>query len=237
MGDKGKPKRPPVRVTHATSVRMAIENEIFTGELPPGSPLDEDALAERFSVSRTPIREAMLQLIQSGLIEKRSRQRATVACVDVRRLIHMFETISELEGICARFAARRATPAEKSELADLHAAAGEALKARDEDRYARLGRRFHAVIIEATHNAVLIEITNKLALQTVPYRRFQLRQEGRTQANHSDHERILAAIMAGNALECYEVMRRHVTVQGDVLAEYISMDNSPIADLAPDPDR
>jgi DNA-binding GntR family transcriptional regulator len=142
----------------------------------------------------------------------------------------MFETISELEGVCARFAARRATAAERRELSDVHAASGVALEARNEDEYARLGRRFHAVVILSTHNNVLIDMTDKLALQTVPYRRFQLRREGRPEANHADHERILAAIMAGNDAEAYELMRRHVTVQGDVLAEYISMSNSPIVD-------
>src|SRR3546814_1442868 len=78
--------------------------------------LDEEALAARFSVSRTPVREAVLQLIQSGLVEKESRRSATVAKLDLRRLIHVFETISELEGLCARFAARRMTASERGEL-------------------------------------------------------------------------------------------------------------------------
>ncbi len=227
---KDKKKGQAVRVTHATAVRMAIENDIFSGRLAPGSPIDEDAFAARFSVSRTPIREAMQQLIHAGLIEKRSRHRATVARVDVRRLIQMFETISELEGVCARYAARRATAAEKRSLVDLHAAACLALEAGNAEEIARLGRRFHALIIEATHNNVLIDLTNRLAIQTAPYRLFQLRREGRPEANRADHELILAAILAGNATDAYELMRRHVTVQGDVLADYISMSNSPIGE-------
>jgi DNA-binding GntR family transcriptional regulator len=57
-----------------------------------------------------------------------------------------------------------------------------------------------------------------------------LRREGRPEANRADHELILAAILAGNATDAYELMRRHVTVQGDVLADYISMSNSPIGE-------
>ena len=113
---EGRGRKSETKVTHASAVRMALESDIFTGRLPPGSPVDDKAVAERFQVSRTPVREAMLQLIQTGLIEKRSRQRATVAKLDLHRLIHMFETISELEGVCARFAARRITAAEKEEL-------------------------------------------------------------------------------------------------------------------------
>ena len=59
---------------------------------------------------------ALLQLIEAGLVEKPSRQRAVVAPLDVRRLIQMFETLSELEAICARLATRRITPQERETL-------------------------------------------------------------------------------------------------------------------------
>jgi DNA-binding GntR family transcriptional regulator len=226
-GDKGKTAKS--RVTHAEAVRMGIESDIFTGRLPPGSPIDEEAIAERYSVSRTPVREAMLQLLESGLIEKRSRQRAAVAKLDIRRLLQMFEALSEVEGICARFAARRATTAEKEELIQNHKAAADALAARHEDDYFYLGRKFHALIIRATHNAVLIETTNKLVLPLVPYRRFQLGRDGRQEANQADHAAILESVLNGGANESYELMRRHNTVQGDVLAEYMSMGDDVIS--------
>jgi DNA-binding GntR family transcriptional regulator len=222
-------QRSPTKLTHARMVRLALENDIFTGRLPPGSPVDEEALAERFSVSRTPVREAMQHLIQTGLIEKSSRRRATVIKLDLRRLIHCFETVSELEGLCARFAVRRITTAERSELIETHEAAAHALATRAFEDYARLGRQFHSVIIQATHNSVLIETTDKLALFTLPYRRFQLKQEGRSEANQHDHGKILAAVVAGNESEAHDLMRRHVTVQGDVLAEYIAMGNATVA--------
>jgi DNA-binding GntR family transcriptional regulator len=202
---------------------MAIEGDIFTGRLLPGTPIDEDALAERFAISRTPVREAMLQLLQSGLIEKRARRGAIVARLHLPRLIHMFETISELEALCARFAATRSSPDERAALIEAHELAAAALKAGDEVEYARLGRRFHHLIMRATHNNVLIETTDKLALHTLPYRRFQLRQPARSESNQNDHGRILEAVLAGDGALAADIMRRHVTVQGDVLAEYISI--------------
>jgi DNA-binding GntR family transcriptional regulator len=60
-------------------------------------------------------------------------------------------------------------------------------------------------------------------LPLVPYRRFQLWRQGRAAANQQDHEQVLAAILAGNGDEAHELLRRHNTIQGDVLAEYISM--------------
>ncbi|MFS0736849.1 GntR family transcriptional regulator [Sphingomonas sp. 1P06PA] len=215
--------KPQGRITHASAVRMAIEGDIFTGRLLPGTPIDEDALAERFGVSRTPVREAMLQLIQSGLIEKRARRGAIVARLHLPRLIHMFETISELEALCARFAATRIRPEERKQLIEAHEQAAVALERGDEAEYARLGRRFHHTIMRATHNSVLIETTDKLALHTLPYRRFQLRQPARSDANQIDHGRILEAILEGNGTLAAEIMRRHVTVQGDVLAEYMAI--------------
>lgn len=213
------------KITHSESVRIALERDIFAGRLPPGSPIDEDAISERFSVSRTPVREAMLQLIESGLVEKDSRRKATVAKLDVRRLLQLFEALSEVEGLCARLSTRRMNKSEKDELVQNHEVAAKSLDAQNEDEYFRLGRRFHGIIIRGTHNDVLIEMTNKLVLPLVPYRRFQLGRNGRQALNQSDHQAILDAILSGRADDACDLMRRHNTVQGDVLAEYVSMDS------------
>lgn len=216
------------KLTQCEIVRSALEKDIFAGRLAPATPLDEGEIARRFSVSRTPVREALLQLIETGLIEKPSRQRAVVAPLDVRRLIQMFETLSELEAICARFAARRITDVEKDALTDVQRASDAALLAGDEDEYGRQGIRFHVTVWRATHNDVLFETTRNLAVRLNPYRMFQLRSKGRPEANNEDHKALLALLLAGNADEAYLLMRRHVTVQGDVLAEYISCAPKPV---------
>ena len=220
--------RDPKKLTQCAIVRTALEKDIFSGNLAPATPLDEDAIAKRFAVSRTPVREALLQLIEAGLVEKPSRQRALVAPLDLRRLIQMFETLSELEAICARFAARRITPQEKEALASIQRASDVALAAGDEDEFGRQGIRFHVAVWRATHNDVLFETTRNLAVRLNPYRMFQLRAKGRPQANNVDHKALLALILAGNAEEAYALMRGHVTVQGDVLAEYISCAPRPV---------
>lgn len=214
--------------THSETVRLAIEQDIFTGRLVPGAPLDEEAIARQFGVSRTPVREAMLQLVQSGLIEKRPRQGAIVANLDIRRMIQMFEVMSELEGISAKLASRRMNADERQLLVETHNQAGEALRAGDEDRYYMLSRRFHALIVRGTHNDVIIELANKLSVQLVPYRRFQLKYPGRPEANLRDHAEILDAVLNGRAEEAYALFRKHTTVQGDVLADYISLSSDAV---------
>ena len=225
----GRGKAAPGRkLTQCEIVRSALERDIFTGQLAPESPLDEDQIAKRFAVSRTPVREALLQLIEAGLVEKPSRQRAVVAPLDLRRLIQSFETLSELEATCARIAARRITEDELRNLKEIQGLSEAALAKNDQDEFGRQGARFHLALWRAAHNDVLFDITRNLAVRMNPYRMFQLRAQGRPEANNEDHRQILKLLSAGKADEVYTLMRGHVTVQGDVLAEYISSGPSPV---------
>ncbi|QBY00036.1 GntR family transcriptional regulator [Rhodophyticola sp. CCM32] len=219
-------------VTHSAHVLVTLENDIFSGILPPGASLDEEALAQRFNVSRTPVREAMLQLIQSGLVEKKPRQGAIVARTDVGDMIRLFEVMSELEGVCAKYAARRMTEAERSQLSDTHARSDAALSAGRDDDYYKLSRNFHLMIIDGTHNRDLIDITNRLGIKLVPYRRFQLSYPGRSDSNLKDHAAILQAILDRDPDLAAELSRKHTNLQGDVLAEYIATNSGKAAEFA-----
>jgi DNA-binding GntR family transcriptional regulator len=215
--------KPKVRMTHASAIRLSLENNILSGELRPGSPIDEEDLASRFGVSRTPIREAMLQLQQSGLIEKQPRRNATVAKLDLPRLVHMFEAVSELEALCARLAANRITKREGEEMRRVQELTAQALADGRRADYARYGRKFHTLIMNATHNSVLIETVSKLALHTLTYRRFQLTRPGYSEQNLEFHREIMEAVISGDGDKAFEMMRSHVTLSGNVLADFISM--------------
>jgi len=217
--DKGKSK---ARQTQCKVVRAAIEHDIVTGTLAPGAPLDEDAISRRFAVSRTPVREALLQLIESGLIKKSPRQPAVVAPLNVRLLIQSFEVMSEMEAICAKLAARRISPEEKEALIAIQKDSDAALAAGDHNAFGRLVNQFHLTIWRDTHNEVLVETARKCAIGLNPYRMFQLRAEGRATANNEDHKTLLELILAGRSDDAYNLMKGHVSVQGDVRAEYIS---------------
>ncbi len=90
----------------SASLREEIEELIATGQLQPGHHLDETELAERFGVSRTPIREALIQLASMGIIEMRPRRGAQVATISPQQLVEMFEVMAEFEAMCGRMAAR-----------------------------------------------------------------------------------------------------------------------------------
>ena len=157
--------------TQAGTVRLAIERDIFNGLLAPGDALEEGRMASRFGVSRTPVREAIAQLAQAGLVTKRAHKRAVVAALDPETLFELFEALSELEGTAAFLSATRMSDAECRELLAIHKAAATNLRLNgDPNEYADLGFAFHQRIVSGCHNKVLIETTEWLALRvlTVP---------------------------------------------------------------------
>ena len=99
-------------------LRDVLEDDIVDGRLNPGDRLDEVNLAERFKVSRTPIREALQHLAAAGLVDVIPKRGAFVAQVSLPQLIEMFEVMAELEGMSSRLAARRITEPETAELAN-----------------------------------------------------------------------------------------------------------------------
>src|SRR4051794_33884055 len=83
----------PGKITRAEELRLQLADDIVHGVLPPGAALDETEIAQRFSVSRTPVREALRQLAASGLVEARAHRGAVVARPSLQRLSGMFEAM------------------------------------------------------------------------------------------------------------------------------------------------
>src|ERR1700753_1480385 len=109
-----------VKITRAEELRLQLADEIVRGALPPGAPLDETDIARRFSVSRTPVREALRQLVASGLVEARAHRGAGVGPPSSERRRGMVEAMAELEALCAGLPAERMTPAERHRLETIH---------------------------------------------------------------------------------------------------------------------
>ncbi len=179
----------------ASAVRESLENAIACGEFVPGSRLDETSLANRFGVSRTPVREALQQLAAAGLVEMRPRRGAVVATASAERLYEMFEVMAELEAMCARLAARRITP---EGLAMLQAAQADCATNRDDpDAYYDANERFHQAIYTLSGNGFLASEASALQKRLRPYRRLQLRVRNRVSTSYAEHETIVAALAAG----------------------------------------
>ena len=204
-------------------LRDEIEEMIAFGTLVPGMHLDETELAERFGVSRTPVREALNQLASADLIEIRPRRGAVVKEIGPQRLVEMFSVMAELEGMCGRLAARRMSPEELEALKEVHQRCkAAARKSDDPDLYYQLNDEFHGVIYAGSHNEFLIEQAWAMRRRLRPYRRLQLRVRGRISNSFEEHEEIVAAILAGEEERANALLRAHVVVQGQRFSDLIS---------------
>lgn len=203
-------------------LREKIEEQIATGALQPGSSLDEATLVEQFGVSRTPVREAMIQLAAEGLIEIRPRRGAVVTAIGPTRLSEMFEVMAELEAMCASLAARRMTDAERKALLDAHEACEAARNREDSDAYFYCNEQFHTAIYAGSHNAFLIEQASLLQRRLRPYRRLQLRVRNRMHTSFQEHLRVVEAICSGDTEGAAQALRSHVVVQGERFADLLA---------------
>ena len=196
-------------------LRPAIEDDIVSGAMPPGTRLDEVGLAERYGVSRTPVREALRELAATGLVELRPRRGAVVAVLDAPAVAERFEVMAEIEAMAGRLAARRASEDELDALREAHEGCVRAADTADTDAYYDANERFHRLLYRASGNAFLEEEAGRLHTRLKPYRRLQLRTRHRLRASLSEHEAILAALEAGNGPAAAEALRAHVSVQGE----------------------
>lgn len=201
-------------------LRQEIEDGIVAGRFLPGERLDEVQLANHFSVSRTPIREALHQLSMAGMVEIRPRRGAIVVSLTPQRLYEMFEVMSEMEAMCGRLAARRISETEGQALQGAHLAC-EAVRG-DLDAYYLANEAFHQAIYTASGNQFLAEQCLALQKRLRPYRRLQLRVRNRVQASFTEHGKIVAAIIAGDPEAASEAMRAHVRVQGERFSDLVA---------------
>lgn len=208
--------------SQAAKLRDILEDDIVNGVLRPGERLDEAALAERFKVSRTPIREAFKNLVGTGLVETIPNRGTFVTDVGLPQLIEMFEVMAELEGMCARLAARRITEQEGEALQQRLEDCAQANERGDPDAYYYQNERFHDCLYRASHNTFLAHQARQLQMRLKPYRRLQLRVRNRAKNSLAEHRLIVAAILAGEESAAEAATKGHVNVQGERFTDLVA---------------
>jgi DNA-binding GntR family transcriptional regulator len=205
----------------AASLVQALEDDILGSALKPGDRLDEQALAKRFNVSRTPVREALRHLASSGLVEIRRNQGATVRTLTTTELIEMFQVMAELEGLCARLCARRMTDSELAQMRSQNEVCDERALAGDHDGFFAANNVFHDTIYSGSQNVYLQAESRKLRNRLNVYRRhitFQPRRMTRTVA---EHWKIVESIEAGEEDAAHRFMREHVDLLAGSAADVL----------------
>ncbi|MBC7548178.1 MAG: GntR family transcriptional regulator [Polaromonas sp.] len=206
--DGGNPDRQSPSLCDQVFSRLA--DEIVLGKLLPGTHLDEQDIANRCGVSRTPVREALKQLAATGLANYRPHRGSVVRSLTALDLDLMFEAIAELESSCARYAALRMTGPERDALRASYCQCQKAAHDHDMELYDRSNREFHALIFNGAHNPFLQETTGALRGRVMPFRRNQFVNPSRLALSLIEHSRVVNAILAGDAEAAGREMRAHL---------------------------
>ena len=185
-----------------------ILQAIDVGVFKPGDRLVESDLAERFGVSRTPIREALQRLETQSLLARDGRS-LIVASLDHNEMSELYTVRSELEGLAARLAARHAAEEEVQVLSDMIEEDSSLLG--DPAAMARANRRFHRQIHLASHNRFLVQQLDLVYRSMALMASTSLAAEGRGETALEEHRAIVAAIADRDEQAAYDALKRHIS--------------------------
>jgi DNA-binding GntR family transcriptional regulator len=190
---------------------QALANDIIAGRLAPGARLDELSIAARFKVSRSPVRDALRQLVATQLVEYLPRRGFSVSKIDKAKLKDLYECLSEIEAICVRLFALRAGPTDRVSLELIHASAKVAADKNDPIAYAAVNEDFHAAIYAGGRNEALQAIAMEARQRLAPFRSKLFFQRDRVESSLREHEAIVKAIIAQDADKAADAIRRHTS--------------------------
>jgi DNA-binding GntR family transcriptional regulator len=200
-------------VTQPETLLATLLSWIDLGRLNPGDMIDEAALVAEFAVSRTPVREALLQLEAMGLLRRLPRKGAVVFRPTLEKFLAILEVHARLEGQAAGLAARRLSKAGAFALESIVAACEGHVAQKgdnDPDQYYQLNLRFHETVAIAAGNPFLTEMIKTNARRLLAYYRARYRYAGVIAASAREHRQLAMLITNRDSVGAEALMQRHV---------------------------
>lgn len=196
-----------------------LRSLILSGELEPKSRVNENALAKRFGISRTPMREAIKLLAAEGLLVLLPNRGARVASISRDEIDEITEIIASLEALGAELACHRITAAEIERLRELYEMMADAWRRQNNQDYYHANRLTHEVIIRASRNTKLLEIYFSLSgrIQSARYTARKTADQWRRAI--AEHELLVLYIAERRSEEAAQLMRIHIRGKKAVIAE------------------
>lgn len=209
---------------HLDDLLRMIEEDMVAGRMQPGERLDERALAKRFGVSRTPIREALFRMSSLGIVELRRNKGAFVAKISSGRLVGMLEVMAELKVLAARQAARRTSVEERERIAVLRDGLEPCVQAGDLPQYFDQANAMLDAIFQGTHNPFLIETARTIQVCLCAYRSHlsQILHKP-MQTSWEENKNIANAVVGGDSVEAERWMRLQTELRRDEFADLITL--------------
>lgn len=201
-------------------VATRLRDRIYSQDLKPGDAIDEQALAEEYGISRTPMREALKVLHSEGLVVLEPRRGCFVTELNQQDIDELFPLMALLEGRCAYEAVKKAKAADIRKIEDLHNKLEKLAAAGEIDKYFEQNCLFHELVQKLSGNNWLERTTNDLRKFLKLMRGRQLHLPGRLQASLSEHRMLLAAFQNHNSAAAEKIMHDHLMSQYEALDDY-----------------
>ena len=197
---------------------------IFDRQLASGEFIDENGLAEKWQISRTPLREALKVLAAEGLVELVPRRGCRVTEITETDADELFPIMALLEGRCAFEATQHANADDLRELQRMHDELERTAAAHDVDGYYKANHAFHSFVQRLANNRWLDRVTNDLRKFVRMLRGRQLGLPGRIEASINEHRALIVAMVAGDAARAERAMHDHLLAQLAALKHLRSLD-------------
>jgi len=196
-----------------------IRESILKGQLKPGEKVAEPELAERFGISRTPIREAFRQLESEGYLTVIPRKGAVVTALSERAVEEFYAIKSILEGYAAQMAAENMSEKDIEKLEQINQKLQELADEGDIKSFFRVHNEFHEVFIRAAGNEKLLELINQLMMKFNRFRLASLSLPGRMEISVKEHEKIIRAFKRKDGTQADSLVRKTASFGGQVLIQ------------------
>ncbi|MET9627054.1 GntR family transcriptional regulator [Lentzea sp. NPDC006480] len=201
---------PPLHLSLAGQAVDVLREQVLTGEIPPGSRVNEVEVAQKLGISRGPLREAIRHLASEGLLQLVPHRGAFVPDTDSDEVKALFELRTALECAAAELAASRRTDVDLVRLHEVCAESRRDYKAGRQFPY-RLDLAFHQTLIDAARSPRIAEQVRLVQQRVVLLRSTLADDPGHTHASMDDHDELVKAIEDGDAARASTVMRRHLS--------------------------
>lgn len=212
------------RLSSEPTLYERLRTAIMNGEMRPGTPLVETAMAKAFGVSRTPVREALRHLEQDGIVQRVGRQ-LVVRVTTPEEVLEIYDCRVVLEGMAAQWAARHRTD---YDLALLERSL--TLMAQQQDRtpveMVRTNQIFHDQLWISSHNSTLCDLLDRLEVHIRRYPEPTVSQPGRWETAMAEHRAILDAIRQRDAELAGQLSSAHMTASRDLRLQMIQQAGS-----------
>lgn len=196
-----------------------LRKALLDGDMVPGQRLVEPELAERFGVSRSALRAALIDLAADGLVERVPNRGARVRVVPIEEAVAITECRMVLDGLCAAKAAALATDEQVAALTELGTAMRQAVAGGEPLKYSALNSELHRSVREISGQYVATRLLERLHAQIVRHQfRLSLRP-GRPQTSLPEHLAIIDAIAAGDPDAAEAAARTHLRSVIDALRD------------------